>query len=254
MTHPVVRTFDEVAEVYDEVLPFFRTFAAQFVAALDPTPGDRVLDLGAGTGAISAQALAHGCRVTAVDASAAMISRLRRELPGVTASVMDVHRLDFPDASFDLVTAGFVLHLLDDPAAAVREVRRVLTPGGRLSFAGPGPNLVDDHVLDLPNSLFAEFAAYLPPGGSMGRGFDEAEVLAGAGFVDVEVSHLEVRLPVPDGETLWRFFNTHGTKKFLDDLPPSRREDFRRRLVKGFEPGYVLHRTAWVYTARKPSR
>ncbi|WP_406283165.1 class I SAM-dependent methyltransferase [Streptomyces sp. NBC_00209] len=95
--------FDQLASVYDEVLPFFAGFARQHVEWLAPGPGTRVLDLGAGRGALTGAALARGCRVTAVDCAPGMVERLAAQYPQVReARVMDVHRLDFPDGSFDL--------------------------------------------------------------------------------------------------------------------------------------------------------
>ncbi|MEV5603850.1 class I SAM-dependent methyltransferase [Streptomyces sp. NPDC052299] len=101
------------------------------MAWLAPVPGTRVLDLRAGRGALTAAALGRDCRVTAVDCAPGMVERLAVQYPQVReARVMEVHRLEYPDSSFDLVCAGFVVHLLDDPATAVQEVRRVLAPGG----------------------------------------------------------------------------------------------------------------------------
>jgi 2-polyprenyl-3-methyl-5-hydroxy-6-metoxy-1,4-benzoquinol methylase len=68
--------FDRVAEDYDQVAPFFASYGASIVDVLDPPPGCRFLDLGAGRGALTGPALARGCAVTAVDASPAMVSLL----------------------------------------------------------------------------------------------------------------------------------------------------------------------------------
>ena len=68
MTRKVISVFDRVAERYDEVLPFFSSFARELAAVLPLAPGVRVLDLGAGRGAVTAEALARACVVTAIDA------------------------------------------------------------------------------------------------------------------------------------------------------------------------------------------
>lgn len=246
----VVRVFDEVAAVYDEVLPFFRGFATELVAAIAPAPGTRLLDLAAGAGAITERALARGCVVTAVDAAPAMIARIAAEHPGATAMVMDIHRLDFPSGAFDVVTAGFVMHLVDDPAAVAREAQRVLAPAGRFVFTVPGPPADPAAPLDTVNQLFSEFTQYLPAGGSMGATFDAIRLLADAGFADMTQTHLQVEFTVPDAETLWRWLHSHGTRAFLDDLPPARRADFHRRLIEALDTQgeFILARTALVYT------
>jgi ubiquinone/menaquinone biosynthesis C-methylase UbiE len=150
MTNGVVRTFDEVAPVYDSVLPFFATAARGFLHMIEPMPGARLLDLGCGTGALTAEALARGCEVTAVDAAPSMIERLRTSLPTVDARVMDATALALADDSFDIVVAAFVLHLLDHPTAAAREASRVLRPGGLFAFVVPGPHVDEAIPLDQP--------------------------------------------------------------------------------------------------------
>jgi ubiquinone/menaquinone biosynthesis C-methylase UbiE len=134
--HQVIDVFDRLASQYDEVIPFFAAMGAQIASAVSFIPGARILDLGAGTGAVTGEALDRGAQVTAIDAAPVMIARLRREHPRAEAAVMDAHHLDFPDASFDVAIASFVVHLLDDPEAAAREVRRVLVPGGAVRAGG----------------------------------------------------------------------------------------------------------------------
>lgn len=121
---PVTQHFESVADSYDEVIPFFASFAARFAAVVNMSAGMRVLDLGTGRGALAAQATAHGCQVTAVDSAPRMIELVRRDLPDVQAHVMTAQRLLFPDASFDLVVAGFVLHIVDvRPSGSWRRFR-----------------------------------------------------------------------------------------------------------------------------------
>ena len=249
---PVIRAFDDLATVYDTVLPFFARFGAELAAWLPPsTCGDRLLDLGAGTGAVATAAMQRGFGVVAVDRSAEMVARLRAEHPQIDARVMDAALLDFDDGSFDVVTAGFVVHLLPDPVGTIREVRRVLRSGGEFMFTVPGP-MPDGFVFhDAANALFAEFAAHLPPNGGMGRPFAEVASLRSAGFTDVRERALTVEIPLADGETLWRWLQTHGTRKFLDDLGPEHQRAFHRRLVADLDGRTVkvLHRYAWLFTA-----
>lgn len=96
-------------------------------------PGLAVLDVGCGPGTITAdlaRLVAPG-RVTAVDASEAALDEARRAAgANVDFAVADVHALDFPDASFDVVHAHQVLQHVGDPVRALREMRRVCRPGG----------------------------------------------------------------------------------------------------------------------------
>ncbi|MHC4952279.1 MAG: class I SAM-dependent methyltransferase [Planctomycetota bacterium] len=98
--------------------------------------GKRILEIGCGMGFVSAEFIKRGVKVTATDLTPAAIeaSRLHFKVKGLepeelrTANALD---LDFPDNSFDAVWSNGVLHATGDTALAVREVRRVLKPGGR---------------------------------------------------------------------------------------------------------------------------
>lgn len=96
-------------------------------------PSPEVLDVGAGTGNLSLKFLAAGCRVTAADVSAQSLERLvRKASPGapIRTQVLAGERLPFPDASFDVACCYSVLHHIPDYLLTVREMARVLRPGG----------------------------------------------------------------------------------------------------------------------------
>ena len=99
--------------------------------------GARVLDCAAGTGEFSLAAAKRAGSVLCTDQSEAMLDRARKKarkrgLSNVSFACRDVTALSDPDGSFDAVIAGNVLHLLDAPEIAVRELWRVTAPGGRL--------------------------------------------------------------------------------------------------------------------------
>ena len=250
-----VQVFDEVAGVYDDVLPFFAELGRQIVEVVKPCPGMRLLDLGAGRGAVTGPALARGAQVTAIDAAPRMITRLAADHPEANAQLMDAHQLVFADASFDVVVAAFVVHLVDSPALAVAEVFRVLSPGGLVAIAIPGGELQTELAEPDPvPGLCGEFAQYLPPGGSMGIELDVADLLTRAGFIDVTRSSVEVCLEVPDAQTYWDWTLTHGMRAFVDDLPADRRAEFRDHMLTQLSSQKVitLQRTAAVWTAKSP--
>ncbi|WP_404954437.1 methyltransferase domain-containing protein [Streptomyces sp. 147326] len=101
-------------------------------------PGMSVLDVGCGPGTITAdlaELVAPGGRVTAVDAAQDVVERARahaaeRGVSGIEFGTADVHALDFPDDTFDVVHAHQVLQHVGDPVQALREMRRVCRPGG----------------------------------------------------------------------------------------------------------------------------
>lgn len=133
----VVAMFDGVAERYDltnTVLSFGRDRAwrRDTRAALRLAPGQRVLDLGAGTGVSTAELSRSGAYAVGADLSLGMLHAGRRARPQVPLLAGDALALPFPDACFDAVTISFALRNVVDPDAALQELARVTRPGGRL--------------------------------------------------------------------------------------------------------------------------
>jgi demethylmenaquinone methyltransferase / 2-methoxy-6-polyprenyl-1,4-benzoquinol methylase len=136
--------FDRVAERYDllnDVLSVGRDrwWRRAVTAAVGARPGQRVLDLAAGTGTSSASLAAAGAGCVACDFSLGMLrvgarrAAPRQPGPGTVSFVAgDALRLPFGDGVFDAVTISFGLRNVADPAAALAEMRRVTRPGGRL--------------------------------------------------------------------------------------------------------------------------
>ena len=118
------------------------------VAAVDATPDARVLDVATGTGLV-ARALKrrYGCRVVGLDQSEDMLSRARPLVGSVYEDVVrgEAERLPFEDGSFDALSFTYLLRYVDDPAATMRELARVVRPGGRVAmlefFVPPRPVL-----------------------------------------------------------------------------------------------------------------
>ena len=128
---------------YDCYAPFYDLMARPLersrrraVELVDLQPGERVLIVGVGTG-LDLPYLPPDQEVTAVDRSEPMLrqakDRAQRLDRQVSFRLMDAHALDLPDASFDVVLLHLVLAVVPDPHAAIREVARVLRPGGRVS-------------------------------------------------------------------------------------------------------------------------
>ncbi|MCL9665249.1 demethylmenaquinone methyltransferase [Curtobacterium albidum] len=133
----VAAMFDDVAAKYDltnDILsagnaPLWRVAT---VRAVDPQPGETVLDIAAGTGTSAAALAKKGAEVTALDLSAGMIAVGRERHPEITFVEGDAEHLPFDDDTFDAVTISFGLRNVNDPMQAITEMLRVLKPGGRL--------------------------------------------------------------------------------------------------------------------------
>lgn len=121
------------AEAYDAGFHFVSDFGASVVALLDPQPGERILDLGCGTGTLAATIAAAGAHVVGVDADAAMVARACSQHPGLDLRHGDAHQLQLRPAEppFDAVFSNAALHWMTRPRAVLRSVAAVLRPGGR---------------------------------------------------------------------------------------------------------------------------
>lgn len=133
----VAGMFSDVARGYDRTNTLLsvgndRLWRIATVRAVDPKPGERILDLAAGTGTSSSALAKGGAAVVAVDFSPGMIAEGRRRHPRIEFVEADVERLPFGDDEFDAVTISFGLRNVADPVAALGEMYRVLKPGGRL--------------------------------------------------------------------------------------------------------------------------
>lgn len=132
--------FDEVAAGYDRTNTILsvgndRLWRRATTRALSPRPGQRILDLAAGTGTSSVAIARTGADVVAADFSPGMIAEGRRRhagVSGVSFVEADATALPFEDEEFDAVTISFGLRNVQDADAGLREMLRVTKPGGRL--------------------------------------------------------------------------------------------------------------------------
>jgi SAM-dependent methyltransferase len=133
-------SFGAAAVAYAEHRPDYAQAAVRW--ALDPAPGSRVLDLGAGTGKLSATLVGLGVDVVAVEPDPAMLTELRRALPHVRGLPGSAEAIPLTEGSVDAVLAGNAMHWFD-MAVAGPEIARVLAPGGILAGLW---NVLDDRV------------------------------------------------------------------------------------------------------------
>jgi demethylmenaquinone methyltransferase/2-methoxy-6-polyprenyl-1,4-benzoquinol methylase len=142
---PLAKTYDRYARLLSFGQdPRWRSF---LVSRIEAGPSDTVLDVATGTAAVAiALARRHGCKVIGVDQSREMLAEGRRRIESAgLAGRIELHEsraeeLPFEDAAFDGLTFTYLLRYVDDPAATMRELARVVRPGGRiamLEFAVP---------------------------------------------------------------------------------------------------------------------
>ena len=133
----VTRVYESITWLYDWTYgPTLHTGRVQAIKRMAIQPGERVLEVGVGTG-INALLYPRDCSVTGIDLTSSMLDKARdrvaREgIDNVRLLEMDAADLKFADDTFDIVYAPYVISVVPDPVAVVREMRRVCRPGGRV--------------------------------------------------------------------------------------------------------------------------
>jgi phosphatidylethanolamine/phosphatidyl-N-methylethanolamine N-methyltransferase len=133
----VERAYEFYAPVYDFIFDWiFAPGRSAAIAELGLTPNDRVLEIGIGTG-LNLPYYPRACRLTGIDLSEDMLDKAidrMQELgmPNVTLKVIDATSMDFADNEFDKAVATYTISAVPDPVGVLREMRRVVKPGGML--------------------------------------------------------------------------------------------------------------------------
>jgi SAM-dependent methyltransferase len=232
------RKYDALADRYEEIFFYVADVGRRLVEFAEPPPGGRLLDVGAGRGAVARAALASGCTVTAVDSSAGMVSRLTADHPEMVVRQQDAGALGFADGSFDVVTAGFVVQVLTSPAEALAEFRRVLLPGGVLALS-----LERQEVgrLGWLQDLTREF--FGGGGGSPMTADGLDALLRSAGFSSLSQVTVDIPKPLADAAALWDWVADQGVADAVDALPTERAVAFREGFFRGAEE---MHRNGGI--------
>lgn len=129
-------TFEVPAEAYDRFMGrYSEPLSDEFLQWISVQPGQRVLDVGCGPGALTARLVDRlGPElVFAADPSASFVEAARRRLPGVAVAQATAEHLPYPNDTFDLVLAQLVVHFLSDPIGGLTELARVARPDGMVA-------------------------------------------------------------------------------------------------------------------------
>ena len=127
------------ANLYESKHAFVWKYGASVLELLAPQPGERVLDLGCGTGQLTAQIASAGAEVVGIDKAASMIEQARANYPNLRFEVADGSSFSFPEP-FDAVFSNAAIHWMREPARVVACIAQALKPGGRFvaEFGGKG--------------------------------------------------------------------------------------------------------------------
>jgi demethylmenaquinone methyltransferase/2-methoxy-6-polyprenyl-1,4-benzoquinol methylase len=159
-------------------------------------PGAHVLDVATGTGAVAKELLARGCTVVGLDQSPAMLAEARRVLDGRVELVeASAERLPFADASFDALTFTYLLRYVDEPGTTLRELARVVRPGGAVASLEFGvPRGLARPAWELWTRVGLPLA-----GRALSSGWHEV-----GRFLNGSIRSFHARYPLPAQVELWR--------------------------------------------------
>jgi SAM-dependent methyltransferase len=215
--------------------------------ALAARPGERVLDLGCGTGGVAEHLAATGADVVGIDLAPGLIEIARERAAErgleIDYRVGDCESLDVEDASFDAVGSSVGIMFAPTHEATAGELARITKPGGRLALANwtPGPGVQDMF------KLMAPFQASPPPSSPFDWG-NEARVreLLGDAF-DLSFETRTNRAPYPSGAAYWDdMVGNYGPTKVLHDSLGERGGELRSAWIEFFGDEPLEHQRPYV--------
>lgn len=223
--------------------------SADLLAAADLHPGERVLDVACGTGVIArlaAEQVGATGAVTAIDVAVDMID-VAKATPAPAAPMIEWHigdatSLPFADEQYDVVTCQMGLMFMEDRAAALAEMHRVLVPGGRVVVNTPGAiqppfALMEQAIVE---HISAELGGFVRAVFSMHDPDVVATLLRDAGLRDVDghVSTAMLQLPGP-AEFLWQYINLTPMGPFVARASEEAQAAMEQQVVATWQP-YVV--------------
>lgn len=217
--------------------------AADLLEAACLQPGERVLDVACGTGVVTrlaAERIGSAGAVAGLDVNPAMLAVARRESPpGVRWYEASAESMPLPDASFDVVLCQMGLQFVADKPAALREMRRVLAPGGRalVNVPGPAPALFDIMAQALGREMGPEAAGFVRAVFSLHDAGELEGLLREAGFsrADARSAPKALRVSAPR-EFLWQYIHSTPLSPAVMGAAEAKRAALESEVVARWQP------------------
>jgi trans-aconitate methyltransferase len=225
------------ADLYNAKHAFVWKYGAELISVLAPQKGEHILDIGCGTGHLTAQIADSGARVAGVDRSHEMVNAARKAYPDLQFEVADARDLQFRN-EFDAVFSNAVLHWIREPERVIQRVEDALRPGGRFvaEFGGKGNIRRMQEVFgrawtELRDGGQAEINPWYYPSVS-----EYATLLEKNGFEVRFITLFDRPTALADGEAGLRNWITMFWSEPMSKLIPEAREVFFRRVEELLRP------------------
>jgi len=225
------------AGLYDAKHSFVWEYGGDLISLLAPKSGERILDIGCGTGHLTAKIAEAGAQVVGVDRQLSMIAAARQAYPDLRFEVADARELPF-EAIFDAVFSNAALHWIHQPELVIRNIWKALQPRGRFvaELGGKGnvhklKCAMDQALAELRGPGFEEINPWYFPSVS-----EYASLLETHGFVVRFITLFDRPTLLADGEAGLRNWITMFCAAYLEALQPESRESFLRRVENLLRP------------------
>jgi len=250
-------TFEVPADAYARFMGrFSEPLGVAFADFAGIAPGQTVLDVGSGPGALTTELVRRvgASIVAAIDPSPPFVAALRARMPEVDVRAGSAEHLPYDDAGFDAALAQLVVHFMGDPVAGLREMGRVTRPGGVVAAC-----VWDHDGGDTPLSLCWAVARELDPSAVDESGLAGArrghleELCAEAGLTDVEATKLHVDVEFSSLDEWWEpyTFGIGPLGTYIGSLDDAGREALRAGCAERLPAApFTVRASAWAARAR----
>lgn len=241
-------------ESYDAGAGFVSVLGKPVVELLKPIPGERVLDLGCGSGVLAKELMELGCSVVGVDFSPEMVESARAN--GVDARLMDGERMDFCQ-EFDAVMSNAALHWMTDQYAVARGVWNALKPAGRFSAECGGEGcvrIIREGMKIALTKLGIDYKARNP--WKYPKLGEYRDILENQGFEVGYIARIDRPTPLPNGLRGWlEVFSESHTRGFTEQEKArfyAAVEDYCRPMLYNDKTGWTADYVRLRFLAVKP--